>query len=102
GGKSRGIRVFRILPLPLLDVHNLDPDRCFWARIHAGRFAPIGESAVAHVALADHAALRVVLRNSVRAVPRTVLAANAGLRAVLHDSGDRVLLIGLDRTSDQA
>ena len=70
--------------------------------LHASRFAAVGQPAVAHIALANHAALWVVLRHAVGTIPRAVLAADAGLRAVLHDSGDWVLLIGLDRTADQA
>ena len=71
------------------------------ADTHAGA-CPSVEPAVAHVALADHAALGVVLRHAVRAVPRAVLAADAGVGAVQHDAGGRVLRVGVDRTAAQA
>ena len=47
-------------------------DRAFGARAHAGRRLPMLEPAVAHVALADDAALGVVLRHAVRTVPGAV------------------------------
>ena len=72
---------------PLVDLDDLDLNRARRAGGHARGRLPETEAAVAHVALADHAALRVVLRHAVRAVPRAVLAADAGVGAVQHDAG---------------
>jgi hypothetical protein len=47
-------------------------------------------------------ALRVVLRDVVRAGERAVLAADALIVEVLDDAGDRLLLVGADRAADQA
>src|SRR5688500_44265 len=57
---------------------------------------------MAHVALADDAALGVVLRHAVRTVPGAVLAPDAGIGAVADDPGHRILLIGVDRTATEA
>ena len=57
---------------------------------------------MAHVALADHAALGVVLRHAVGTGPRAVLASNAGVRAVQHDPGHGILRVGIDGTALQA
>ena len=74
---------------PLGDVHNLDGERPLRAGADArGRLAE-RQTAVAHVALADHAALGVVLRHAVRTIPGAVLTADAGVGAVAHDAGDR-------------
>ena len=73
---------------PLGDVDDLDRDRALRAGADARRRLAELEPAVAHVALADDAALGVVLRHAVRAVPRAVLAADAGVGAVAHDAGD--------------
>ena len=83
-------------------VDDLDSNRGFRTRIHACGLAAIGQPAVAHVALTDHAAFRVVLRDAVGTVPSAVLAANAGFWIVLDDTGNRILFVGLDRTTDQA
>jgi len=56
---------------------------------------------VAHVAFPDHSALGVVLRDAVRAVPRAVLAPDAGIGAMPHDAGNGILRIGVNGTSMQ-
>src|SRR5437773_2565090 len=55
---------------------------------NARRFAALGQSVVAHVALPDHATFRVVLRHSVRTIPCAVLTADASLGVVDHHSRD--------------
>jgi hypothetical protein len=51
---------------------------------------------VAHVALADDAALGVELRDGIGAVPNAVLAADAGVGGVEDDAGDGVFGVGVD------
>ena len=84
---------------PLVDLDDLDLDRAFRARADAGRRLAELEASMAHVALADDAALGVVLRHAVRAVPRAVLAADARVGAVAHDAGGRILGVGVDRAA---
>src|SRR5438034_5781627 len=102
GWKTWSICILRVLSLPFLSIDDLNANRALRAGIYASRLAAISQPAVAHVALADHTALWVVLRHTVGAVPCAVLAANAGFRVVLHDASDRILLIGINRTADQA
>ncbi len=71
------------------------------AATQAGAIA-VRQPVVAHVALADHAALGVVLRHAVGAVPGAVLAADAGIGAVHDHAGDWIFCIRLDRAADQA
>ena len=71
------------------------------ALTHAGA-APVSKAAVAHVALAHHAALGVVLRHAVGAVPGAVLAADAGVGAVADDAGRRVFGVGVHRAAREA
>src|SRR6185369_13533467 len=71
------------------------------AGIYAGRLAALRQPSVAHIALAHHAAFRVVLRHAVLAVPGAVLAADAGVGAVLDDAGKCIFRVGIDRASLQ-
>ena len=64
-------------PFKLID--DLDFDSRFGAGVDAGGFEAVGETAVAHVTLADDAALWVELRDGVRAIPDAILAADAGV-----------------------
>jgi hypothetical protein len=57
---------------------------------------------VAQIALADYATLWIILGHSVRTVPSAVLATDAGLGAVNHNSCRRILCIRLNRTPYQA
>ena len=57
---------------------------------------------VAHVAFADNAALGIVLRHAVRAIPGAVLAADAGFGAVNHHACNGIFGVRLDRAADQA
>src|SRR6185436_14550954 len=50
---------------------------------------------------ADDAALRVVLRDTVRAIPRAVLTADTGVGTVRHDAGDRIFRVGVDRAAGE-
>jgi hypothetical protein len=93
----RGGRKRRDRGTPVRRLHDLDLDGALGAGVHAGRALSRRQPAVAHVALPDHAALRVVLRHAVGAVPGAVLAADARIRAVAHDAGHRVFRIGIDR-----
>ncbi len=54
-----------------------------------------------HVALPDDAALRVVLRHTVRTIPRAVLAPDASFRAMQHYTSDRIFGVGIHRTAFQ-
>jgi hypothetical protein len=56
---------------------------------------------VAHVALADDTAFWVVLRNTVGAIPRAILAANTDFGAMQNYASERVLRIGVDGTAGQ-
>ena len=71
------------------------------AATHAGAM-PSLKPVVAHVALADHAALGVVLRHAIRTIPSAVLAADAGVGAVDHHARLRVFCVGFHRAADQA
>jgi hypothetical protein len=57
---------------------------------------------VAHIALADHATLGIVLGDAVGTVPGAVLATDAGVGAVDHDAGVGILCICFDGATDQA
>src|SRR5438128_1548804 len=50
----------------------------------------------------DNAALGVVLRHAVRTIPGAVLAPDAGLGAVQHQSRCGVLVVGIDGAAAQA
>ena len=90
------------LRAPISAIDDLDFDRAFRTGGHTCRCLPLRQPAVAHVALPDHSALGVVLRHAVGAVPRAVLAADAGVRTVPHNSGYRILRIRIDRTPCEA
>lgn len=57
---------------------------------------------MAHIAFAYDAAIRVVLRNSVGAVPGAVLAPDAGVRVVTDDTGYRIFGVGVHRAASHA
>ena len=57
---------------------------------------------MAHVALADDAALGVVLGTPDEQFHVQYLAADAGVGAVVDDAGEGVLRVGVDRTAAQA
>src|SRR5579884_3938353 len=63
----------RVVRTPLCDVHNLNLDCLLRTRIDARRLKAVRETPVTHVALADNAALRIKLRNTVRTIPDAVL-----------------------------
>jgi hypothetical protein len=71
---------------PLRDVHLLDLDRLHRTGLHAGGQAARAHAIDAQVALGDDAPGGVVLRHAVGAVPRAVLAADAGVGVVLDDA----------------
>ncbi len=96
---AAGARLDRCAPLG--DVDDLDRERPLRTGADARRCLAEREPAVAHVALADHAALGVVLRHAVRTIPGAVLTADAGVGAVTHDAGDRILGVGVNRTALQ-
>ena len=87
-------------PFELVD--NLDLDCTFRTGINASGFEAGGETAVAHIALAYNATLRIELRHRIRAVPNTVLATDAGIGGVHYDTRNRVLLVGIYGASPQA
>jgi hypothetical protein len=62
----------------------------------------LGEAPEAHIALADDAAIRVILRHAVRAIPGAVAATDAGVGAVQHEACDRFFGIGIDRAARKA
>jgi hypothetical protein len=57
---------------------------------------------MAHVALADDAALRIELRNRVGTVPDAVLASDARFRGVENNSGNRIFLVSVDGAATKA
>jgi len=57
---------------------------------------------MAHIAFADHAALGIVLRDAIRAVPDAVAAADAGFRAMQDQASESVFGIRVDWTPGQA
>jgi hypothetical protein len=81
-------------PFKLID--DFDLDGIFGAGVDTGGFESVSEAAVAHVAFADDAALRVELRHGVRAVPDAVLTADASVRGMKDDAGDGILCICID------
>jgi hypothetical protein len=85
--------------LALID--HRDRDRGARARLHARRCLADGEPVAAHVALADDAAARAVLRDLVGTGERAVLAADALIVEVLDDAGHRMFLVGADRAARQ-
>jgi hypothetical protein len=86
---------------PFFDVHDFDGNRTLRTGAHTGRRLPQRQTTVAHVALADDATISVVLRHPIRAIPGAVLTADAGVGAVLHDAGHRILAVGVHRTAAQ-
>src|SRR5205807_920474 len=86
-------------------VDDADANGAVGARLRAGRRLTLGESAVAHIALADDAALAVVAGHLVGAGERAVRAPDAlvvevGLEAVLlagsgQRGGDQLLVVSL-------
>ena len=90
-----------VLP-PGVDIENFDRNGFLGASADAGRSHASIQPAMAHVALAHHAALGIVLRHAVRAVPDAVLAADADLRVMIHDPGQRIFGISFHGTADQA
>ena len=102
GGGHAGRLGSGVVGTPGQHVDDLDLDGRFGAGVDAGGFEAVGKAAVAHIAFADHAALRVELRNGVRAVPHAVLAADAGIGGVQHDAGDRIFGVGIDRAALEA
>src|ERR1019366_4047788 len=91
-----------IIAAPFGNVHDLDGDGAFGTGRDAGRGHVIAQPVVAHVTFADHAAFGIVLRDAVRTVPRAVLAADAGFRAVNHNAGDGIFRVSLYRAADHA
>ena len=100
-GQSRRIRA-QVVVAPFVDIHDLDGDCAFRASSYAGRRDVIRDSVVTKVAFADYAALGVVLRYAIRAVPGAVLAANTGVRVMYDDTGHGIFSIRFHRTADQA
>ena len=60
------------------------------------------EAAVTHIAFTYNSAVRIVLRDSIGAVPGAVLATDAGFSAVAYDSGEIVLGVGIYRAARHA
>jgi hypothetical protein len=81
---------------PLVDVYDFNGDSAFGASLGAGRSIAVGKAVVALVALANNPARGVVLRDTLGAVPRAVLTANASIRAVQYQAGLRVLGVSFD------
>jgi hypothetical protein len=73
-----------------------------WASANARRFATFRQPVVAHVALANDAAFRVVLGYAVRTIPGAVLAADAGFSVVNHDSRNLIFRISINGTAGEA
>jgi len=73
-----------------------------WAGTYARRLATFGQPVVAHIAFSDDAALWVVLRHAIGAIPRTVLAADACFGTVQNYARDGILRIRIHGTSSQA
>ena len=87
---------------PVGDVDDFDLNRTGWTGRHTRRRLSLSQPAVAQIALADDAALGVVLRHAVRTVPGAVLTADAGIGAMQHDPGGRVLLECVHRAAAHA
>ena len=69
-------------------------------RSHAGEPGDHPQaSAMAHIALAYNAALRIELRHAIRAVPHAVLAANARIRGMQDNSRRWIFCVRLDWAS---
>src|SRR5438045_9183781 len=86
----------RVVAAPFELIDDLDFDCGFRAGVNAGGLESSGETAMAHVALTDDAALGVELGNRVGAVPDTVLAADAGVGRVEDDAGHGVFGVGVN------
>src|ERR1043166_8144494 len=81
-GRQAGRICAGIVPLPRLNIYDLNLNRAFRTRIHAGGLAIFAEAPVTHVAFTNYPALGIVLRNSVGAVPGAVLATAACVSAM--------------------
>jgi hypothetical protein len=57
---------------------------------------------MAHVALADDAALGIELRDRVRTVPDTILASDTRFRGVENDAGIRIFLVSVNGAAAKA
>ena len=71
-------------------------------RLHAGRSLTHGEPLRTHIALPHDAFASVVFRHVIRTGQRAVLAPEALIVEMLHDPGDRILLIRIHRTGHHA
>src|SRR5260370_30250018 len=85
-----------MIAAPFKLINDFDLNGAFGTGVDTGGFEAVGEASVAHVALADDAAVRVELRNGVGAVPDAVLAADASVRGVKDDTGDGILGVCID------
>lgn len=101
GGTRKELAEFAVFE-DLLHVDDANGDGLMRTGLDARRGFADFESARAHVALADDAFLRVILRNIVRTGQCAVLAADALVVKMLHDPRDGVFDIGIDRTTDHA
>ena len=101
-GQSGSVGLVLVFAAPFGDVHDFDCQRFRWAGVDTGGCVTFGKSALAHVALAHHAALGVEGRHAVGAVPDAVFAANAHVGVVLHDARAQILGVRLGRAAGHA
>src|SRR5260370_11759707 len=87
---------------PTGDVHDFDADSALRASVHTSGRRALIQPVVAHIALANDAALWIVLRHTVRTIPGAILTANAEVRIEVHDACDPILRVGLHRAADEA
>src|SRR5260370_39696821 len=101
-GMARGVGMDAICLAPLRRAHGLNANGALRACGDAGWMLSLGQSPVAHVAFAHNAAFGVVLRHAIGTVPGAVLAANADVRTMAHDSGGTILGVGIHRATRHA
>ena len=102
GGHAGRIGARSIFLAPLRNTHGFNANGVFRAGGNTCRILPLGQPSIAHVAFAHDAALRVVLRHAIGAIPGAVLAANADIGAVTHDSSGAIFGVGIDRAPRHA
>lgn len=87
---------------PLGDIDNLDGNCALRARMDARGLTSLCKPSVTHIAFAHDATFGVELRNSVRAIPCAILAADAGIFTVQDQARGWVFCEGLHRTAFHA
>ncbi len=82
-----------------IELHDFDFDGFIRTGLHAGRGFTFREAALAHVAFAHNATLKIELRHLIRAFQNAVAATDALVIEMAHNAGDGVFVIGEHRAA---